>query len=138
TELAHAAYVRLTASEFVTPQDWLTRLETAKRAADFADAFTAFEVLRRTAPGFETQMVDETVSVLEQGFGTLGPAAQLSWEEYLSERNWRPYDPSFSPDVIGMHYALHLAENGDARRAREVALKIEEPDVLEVMAADRR
>lgn len=134
------AMIRATNSRLATHEDWFLLMETAKLDTDFQTAFRAFEVLAREAPGFETDLEDETISVLEHGFGTLanGDEAQFKFEDYLAGRDWRPVDPLFSPDVIGFHRAVHLLAHGAKADAATVVAGFTEPEVVALVGVDKR
>lgn len=137
---AHKAYLRTSTSKFAREDDWSFRLETAQNVSDFPDVFEAFKVLQVKWPKFGHSLPGDNVERLERGLGNLpnGLEAQLAFEKYLEEIDWKPADPFFSADAIWMHYALNLLETGDKAHALAVAERIDDPNVLAVMLADRR
>ncbi len=137
---AHAAFKRLTEGAEAGPDDWFLRLDSARDAGDYGDAYVAFRRLSKDGVGFEDSMGDWAIAELDEGFGRLHsvPGAQLELERYLTSRGWQPKDPSFSPDVIHLHQALNLATSGDTQGAGKILAHLTDPAVLAVAAADRR
>ena len=138
---AHIRYTRASNAQSHVADDFWYRMETAKLADDFDDAYASFLWLANAQPQFIAEQADDTtIAVLEQGFGTLpdGPAKQRVFESYLAAMRWKPADPLFSPDVLGFHHALHQAEDGVTVPAGWMLDGFEEPIVVATVGADKR
>lgn len=137
---AHQAYVRATSYSGAGRELFYARMQYARLANDFADAYLAFRLLREGRPSQVLGLNDGSVHALEQGFGTLPDdgEAQFAFEEYLEAVEWEPESAAFSRDVIWFHYAQNLLTRGETERAAEIARRIRTPDVLPVLHADRR
>lgn len=138
---AHTRYVRASDAQSHAPSDLWYRMETAKLTDDFDDTFASFLRLANERPEFVARQAEDlTISVLEQGFGTLpdGPAKQRMFESYLAAMDWKPVDPLFSPDVVGFHRALHQAEDGVTIHLGWLIDTFDEPMVVATVGADKR
>jgi tetratricopeptide (TPR) repeat protein len=119
---------------------WFMLLRTSELAHDFPVVYTTFKAIRRLAPKNELPLSDRSVHAVEQGFGTLANAqtAQLEFESHLDSSGWQPAYRFFSFDVIWYHFAQNLLASGNKEKAYEIAHRINDPDVLAPMLADRR
>jgi hypothetical protein len=137
---AHRALIQSSETPFVAAEIWFMRLQSAKLANDFGDAFVAIKTLQEKWPHPILRLKDFDVSNIEQGMGTLPDAeeAQLAFECYIDAVDWQPINPFFSKSVIRFHQAEQLCDKGDHDGAYAIASQIEDAGVLEAILADKR
>jgi tetratricopeptide (TPR) repeat protein len=138
-ERAHELFVRVTAMNDAGGDDWFGRTFAAQFSGKDADAVSSLTMLARKWPASLADMHARFV------YGILKDSKELPGQETarvgllnaLFDAEWKPYGLE-EPGDTWVELVLASIENGDPKRALEVAKRIDDPESMIRLRADRR
>jgi tetratricopeptide (TPR) repeat protein len=135
---SHWAYVIATQSPQATADDWVGRLKSAPLAGDPGDAYAAFDHLRQSDPDEIRSMSQRALGSLSDNFAVLPNAdeADLQLGQVLLPLDQTDPRAQFAP--IWLRAAAVAVERGDKDLAAKFARRINQPQVMAELRADRR
>ncbi|HWA62766.1 MAG TPA: hypothetical protein VG939_15400 [Caulobacteraceae bacterium] len=136
---ATAAFQDLTTHPFANADDRRGRLVNAAWSGDGAAADAALQAVLADGTPLGDVLSDAQLEDLDDTLGAAPDPRSARWRlaEALEAQGWRAQDPFADGQSIWLHYALALVEKGNPLAAT-VARRIDNPDLLITMQADRR
>lgn len=135
-DIASQRYAELARQGSDDPDDWYRMAGLALDKKDPDGAATAMTEFAARWPEYLDNVSSELIYVLALQGDTRGPA-RVGFQQALFDANWKGGDAN-TPGMIWFQLARSRIEQGQLEQARGVARRIQEPEVLISMRADKR